>query len=277
MVKIRLCHGRDVWRLYGVCIVLFLFAMTTTACSSLQRLRGKVAGELAFEPYALPIEITANTWGEIGFRVTPDVALPTPIGVFKVGLITDSSHLIAATDNILVVRIDDQECVYDLHGQKLDINFSTGNFRTVALRTDESNNVYVELEGEGYTGCSQNWTKVATSGAAVLSGNDLNCPGASPSYLAVGQTAYISIFQAAVHETPSELAPLAPHKYLGGGRVVSVIDGPICGAGNPGHVLFWKIRSEVITFSDGTSGVVEGWVAEESGDVYLLRPVEGRT
>ena len=81
-----------------------------------------------------------------------------------------------------------------------------------------------------------------------------------------------SVNQVAVHTNPSELVPLVENKYLVQGHVVSIIDGPVCGTGNPGHVLFWKAQSEEIVFSNGQRGIIVGWIGEESGDVYLLRP-----
>lgn len=254
--------------------LIFLLAISTTACSLLRRLDDKAAVELSYDPAILPIRISVDTWGEISIETTAGISLPTPIGVFSANLVTDSQHLMQSVDNVLIIRIDDQECVYDIHGSALKFEGVQGQFQIVSVETDQDGNVTIELKGDHYTGCTQEWTTVAVASAGQASGNEVGCPGASPSYLSVGQAAYISVFQASVLKEPSEFASFAKYKYLDGGNTVTIIDGPVCGPGNPGHVLFWKVRSDVIRFADGTSDNVEGWVAEESGDIYLLRPLE---
>lgn len=254
------------------CVLLFPLAILTTGCSLLRRADDMAAVEFTYNPPAIPIQISVNSWGEINIETT-GVLLPTPIGVFGANLVTDSQHITQSFDNVLVIRIDDQECVYNMHGHTIEFNGVEGQFEIVSVETDGDGDVTIELKGDHYTGCTQEWTNVS-AGAAGASGNEAGCPGASPSYLDVGEAAYISVFQASVLKEPSEFASFAKYKYLDGGRTVTIIDGPVCGPGNPGHVLFWKVRSEVIKFVDGTSGAVEGWVAEESGDIYLLRPLE---
>jgi hypothetical protein len=248
--------------------------MATTACSLLKRASEEAAVEFTYEPPVLPLQISVNTWGEVTIETKAGVSLPTPIGVFSAGLMTDSNHFMASAENVLVIRIDDQQCVYDLHGHAMKFDGVEGQYEIVAVETDEDGNVTIELQGDHYTGCTQEWTTVAVANTVGVSGHEAGCPGASPSYLEVGDGAYISVFQASVLKEPSEFASFAKYKYLDGGRTVTIIDGPVCGPGNPGHVLFWKVHSERIHFADGTSGEVEGWVAEESGDIYLLRPME---
>ncbi len=255
-------------------VLLFAFSVLTVGCSLLRRLDDKAAVEFTYDPPVIPVEISVNTWGEINIETTAGVSVPTPVGVFGANLVTDSQHIMQSFDNVLVIRIDDQECVYNMHGHAISFEGVQGQFQIVSVETDGGGNVTIELKGDHYTGCTQEWTAVATADAAVASGNETGCPGASPSYLDIGDAAYISVFQASVLKEPSEFASFAKYKYLDGGRVVTIIDGPVCGPGNPGHVLFWKVRSEVIRFVDGTSDAVEGWVAEESGDIYLLRPME---
>lgn len=254
--------------------LLIVFAILTTGCSLLRRADDMAAVEFTYDPPVIPIQISVNTWGEINIETTPGVSLPTPVGVFGANLVTDSSHIMQSFDNVLVIRIDDQQCVYNMHGHSIAFEGVEGQFQIVSVETDGDGNVTIELKGDHYTGCTQEWTNVAAANGAGASGKEAGCPGASPSYLDVGEAAYISVFQASVLKEPSEFASFAKYKYLDGGRTVTIIDGPVCGPGNPGHVLFWKVRSEVIRFVDGTSDSVEGWVAEESGDLYLLRPME---
>ena len=255
-------------------VLLIAFAILTTGCSLLRRANDTAAIELTYDPPVIPIQISVNTWGEINIETTPGVSVPTPVGVFGANLVTDSQHIMQSFDNVLIIRIDDQECVYNMHGHSIEFSGVEGQFQIVSVETDGDGDVTIVLEGDHYTGCTQQWTNVSAPNVAGASGHEAGCAGASPSYLDVGDAAYISIFQASVLEEPSEFASFARYKYLDGGRAVTIIDGPVCGPGNPGHVLFWKVRSEVIRFRDGTSDAVEGWVAEESGDIYLLRPME---
>ena len=258
----------------STCFLLCSLTLSTTACSLLRRTSEKAAVEFIYDPPVLPLKISVNTWGEVTIETKVGVSLPTPIGVFSAELMTDSNHFMESIDNVLIIRIDDQQCVYDLHGHSMKFEGVEGQYEIVAVEKDKDGNVTIELQGEHYTGCTQEWTTVAVTNTTGTSGHEESCPGASPSYLEVGQAAYISVFQAAVLKEPSEFASFARYEYLDGGRTATIIDGPVCGPGNPGHVLFWKVRSEVIDFADGTSGIVEGWGAEESGDIYLLRPVE---
>ena len=254
--------------------LLIVFAILTTGCSLLRRADDMAAVEFTYNPPVIPIQISVNTWGEINIETAPGVSLPTPVGVFGANVVTDSSHIMQSFDSVLVIRIDDQECVYNMHGHSIEFTGVEGQFQIVSVETDGDGDVTIVLKGAHYTGCTQQWTNVSAPNVAGASGHQAGCAGASPSYLNVGDAAYISIFQASVLKEPSEFASFARHKYLDGGRTVTIIDGPVCGPGNPGHVLFWKVRSEVIRFRDGTSDAVEGWVAEESGDMYLLRPME---
>jgi hypothetical protein len=253
-------------------ILGLLLAMLTMGCALLERLDSDVVLEGSYDPIIVPITISINSLGEVELKPRSELSVPTPIGVFHVGGHLETHPFVQTTQNVLIIRIDDQECLYNLHGNSIAFEGVEGQFEIISVETD-GGNVTIELKGDHYTGCTQQWTQVA-AGAAGASGNETGCAGASPSYLDVGEAAYISVLQASVLKEPSEFASFAKYKYLDGGDVVTIIDGPICGPGNPGHVLFWKVQSGVIRFADGTSGVVEGWVAEESGDVYLLRPVE---
>jgi len=241
-------------------------------CGLLDQLNSDVVVEASLDTYIIPLTISINSQGEVVLKPKSQISMPTPIGVFRVGAELEAHPFVQATRNLLIIRIDDQECAYDLHGDQFEANLEQGNFQLITLRA-EDDNIFIELKGDNYTGCTQDWSTVAVSNPVQGSGNEADCPGASRSYLANGSRAYISVLQASVLKEPSEFSSFAKYKYLDGGDVVTIVEGPICGPGNPGHVLFWKVRSEVIHFADGTSGIVEGWVGEESGDIYLLRPV----
>lgn len=240
-------------------------------CRLPNRLDGEVVLEGSFKPVLIPVTLSINSLGEVSLA-PGGISIPTPLGVFEAGAYLETYPFAQTTQNVLVIRIDDQECAYDLHGDKIEVNLEDGNYQLISVSTNDDD-VYIEVKGDHYTGCTQDWSTVAVSNSLQSSGNEAGCPGASRSFLSAGSRAYVSVLQASVLKEPSEFSSFAKYKYLDGGDVVTIIDGPVCGPGNPGHVLFWKVRSEVINFADGTSGIVEGWIGEESGDIYLLRPV----
>lgn len=262
--------GKWVRRLVALGLAMLLI-LSCSACSVIEDLFGEeepVALEFSYQTPIIPLEITVNTWGEVNIGLSP--AIVTPLGTFEASAITDPTRYFDGVENTLTIRIDDQECIYDLNGGRFRLELQEGNFKQVAIEVDDKN-IFVELDGDGYTGCKQR-SVVNARRRPIVSGDDLQCPGASPSALTLGGRAVVSVSQVAVHTTYSELASLVKNKYLVQGRVVSIIDGPVCGTGNPGHVLFWKVQSEEIPFSNGQRGIIVGWIGEESGDVYLLRP-----
>lgn len=260
----RLFPGKWAKRIVVVGIVV-IFILTFSACKGKEDI---LAVEVGYHPPIVPLRVSVNSWGEVDVSVTADIV--TPLGVFDAGLIGSPVRYFDGVQNTLTIRIDNEDCIYDLNGENFKFDLQGNNYRLVNLET-MNRSIFVELQGDAYTGCKQR-SVVSARRLPPTSGNDLQCQGASHSYLAVGGRATVSVNQVSVHQTPSELAPLVRNKYLRQGRAVAIIDGPLCGRGDPGQVLFWKVQSEEITFSNGERGVVVGWVGEESGDVYLLRP-----
>ena len=262
---IQLKQTTQLYRVFGL---LFLTILLTD-CES-------TSAVVEYKPPIVPVKLgmSINGRGEIDISVGVSGEIVTPLGVFEIGLVTNPAEQFDVVENTLVVRIDDQDCIYDLKGVNFTVaGLNTEDTYTFVSLTEENKNIFLELKSSSNTGCKQrsvNAKMVETT--MPISGNDIPCEGASPSHLHLGDTAHVSYFQVTVHQTPSELAPLSPHKYLRENRTVTLIDGPICGTGDPGYVLFWKVKSEEITFSDGSRGSVVGWIPEESGDIYLLKP-----
>lgn len=95
------------------------------------------------------------------------------------------------------------------------------------------------------------------------------CPGASPSRLAVGDTAQVVNYQLNVRAGPSTSEPIVGRLEVG--RTMEILDGPACDDGQ----LWFRIRSEVIRPRDGRAPFqAEGWSVEESGGDYFLEPVD---
>jgi hypothetical protein len=256
-------------------LLLFPF-MLLTGCG------GEVYVE--YTPTFVPISISVTSRGEINLQTS--YAMVTPIGVFEVGAVTKVGKFDATPSPIartigryLAVQVDHQECIYEIadNGREpIDLEYTAEGLEFVSLNIEEER-VILTLRGDGSTGCSQKGVKyVDVMGKSLSrgehSGHEAGCPGASPSYLTLGSTAYVSFFQVKVYREPSELSTLVPQKYLADGRVVEIIDGPVCGPGAPGHVLFWQVRSEDVLLTDGTVVDIVGWIPEESGDDYLLKP-----
>ncbi len=252
-------------------VLVIFFILSSSGCTVVENLFGKdepIGLEFGYSPPIVPLRVSVNTWGEVNISATTYVV--TPLGTFDANAIADPTRYFDGVQNTLTIRIDDQDCIFDLNGGDFDFELQGNNYELVRLNS-QNKNIFVELKGQAYTGCKQR-TPVASRRVPIQSGDELNCPGASPSHVVLGGRAVISVNQATVHTEPSELAPLVRNKYLRRDRLVTIVDGPVCGQGNPGHVLFWKVQSEEISFSDGSRGVVVGWVGEESGDVYLLKP-----
>ena len=53
------------------------------------------------------------------------------------------------------------------------------------------------------------------------------------------------------------------------GRRVEILQGPVC----EDHQLWYYVRSEEFTNSAGEILRIEGWTVEESGDTWLLEPL----
>lgn len=237
--------------------VLCISSLLLIACQ-------QVGGQLTYHPPVVPLKISVNTWGEIDIEASGEIV--TPLGTFEVGVVAQPDQFFDGVENTLTILIDDEACYYGLSDQNFEVELEPGQYDKIALR-QENGNIFLELDGPGYTGCSQ---RPVTSVLGKVHGNDIVCEGASPSSLAIGDQAYISVFQAAVHQSPGESTPLVRNKYLARDRVVTIVDGPVCAE----RVLFWKVRSEEINFAGGGHGIIVGWVGEESGDIYLLRPFQ---
>ncbi len=103
-----------------------------------------------------------------------------------------------------------------------------------------------------------------------------SCEGALPTRLTVGQPARVIIETGSLNvrseprvneETNNRICELR------NGRIVDVIDGPTCdGEGQ----LWYYIRSRdaVQCAAGGELTIAEGWVVEESADIYFLEPSE---
>lgn len=100
-------------------------------------------------------------------------------------------------------------------------------------------------------------------------GDPLACSGALPTRLAIGDIARVVADRLSVREGPGTNYPTVYGTSIGNGRTVTILDGPVCSDG----MLWWKGETGLITLTNGEQHNIVGWMAEESGDEWLLEPV----
>jgi len=103
-----------------------------------------VAGEVSFNPYAIPIKISVNTWGEISFELEPTIEMPTPLGTISAGVIIDPSRHYNV-QNVLTIRLNGEDHYYDLHEQSFEVEFESGYYKKVKL-SNNNGNILLELQ-----------------------------------------------------------------------------------------------------------------------------------
>lgn len=102
-----------------------------------------------------------------------------------------------------------------------------------------------------------------------ISGEDSACEGAPPTRLSVGDTAQVVVEALSVRSGPATRYPKVYGQTLSRGRDFFIINGSICNEG----MRWWYGESGIITLTNGEKHNIVGWVAEESGDEWLLEPV----
>lgn len=85
-----------------------------------------------YRPPGIPLSISIDTQGQVTFSVEKDVKLPTPIGTFSVGVILDPAEYFGIK-NTLTIRYNNEDHMYNLHGQDFSIEFQKGYYEKVKL------------------------------------------------------------------------------------------------------------------------------------------------
>jgi WD40 repeat protein len=107
------------------------------------------------------------------------------------------------------------------------------------------------------------------NGGIIFWGIDSSCPEAFTTRLSIGmQAQVVASPNLRVRERPTASASTVYGTSLSRGRTVYILDGPVCDGG----MLWWKIETGMITLSNGERHNIVGWVAEESGDQWMLEP-----
>ncbi len=223
-----------------------------------------VRPEVRFQPILIPVEFVIN---RDGIDVGAGKGFTTPIGRVEIGAQLPVYTVENDDDLILILRnfssgLDE---VYHLwHGQQMDIVVENARIsvsgNTVTIEVNEGNIVWLQPK--------QSVTARMPGVQGVLP--DHFCEGSFNTRLAGHTRARIAVIQAYVHREPGENAPLVPAEVLRGGREVAIIGGPKCFE----RGRWWQIQSDLITLSDGSQAVITGWIVEESGDEWLLEPIQ---
>lgn len=94
------------------------------------------------------------------------------------------------------------------------------------------------------------------------------CSGAATTRLAIGDVARVVADRLSVREAPGTDSATVYGTSIGKGRTVTILDGPVCSDG----MLWWRGETGLITLTNGEQHNIAGWMAEESGDEWLLEP-----
>jgi hypothetical protein len=107
----------------------------------------KLTAFASYEPTGIPLEVSVNSNGEISFSVKGEVSIPTPLGVFSIGVVTNPADYFRVS-NVLTVRIDcESEYFYDLHGADFDLTFKSGYYQEISLQK-VGTNLYLDIRSK---------------------------------------------------------------------------------------------------------------------------------
>lgn len=231
--------------------------------------------EVGYQPPFIPIRVAVDRWGNVS--VSSSYQLSTPIGTFDLTMGYSIAAIRRDADYpVLVIRVDDEITVYELSpDNSFEVKFDSGNqyYREVNLVRDRDGDIILELESVEIVPVSTNTPSGSSPDSEQKPGSSIysdGCPGAFATRLAVGSRAkVVAVPRLVVHEEPGEGTPTVYGHSLSNGRTVTILDGPICDGG----MLWWYAESGVITLTNGDQHNVVGWMAEESGNEWLLEPL----
>jgi hypothetical protein len=228
-------------------IVLILGMLFFSACQP--------EAEIGYQPPYIPVRISVNSRGEVNAEASYEWV--TSIGTFDIGGgISVNTLRNNYTNNILIVRVDDEATVYQLEeGARFDISFDDSNtlYKKVAFHKEANGDIILELESVQADNASQ--AKESASNSAGYWCNDL-----SGVNLQVGDGArvvYPKVNLRSSPEVPQTWDANIVAQVEEGVRV-TLIGGPECAH----EGTWWQIRTE-----DGDTG----WMREFISDGYLLK------
>jgi len=130
----------------SLCIVLLIMlCVSVVGC-------GQVRGELSLSTYVLPLTISVDTAGQISFRVSPGIDIPTPIGTLSAGLVLDATEHFELPA-VLTVRLNGTDFFYDLHGEDFVLRVESAYYEVIRF-SKQGGNLWVELQTSATPGSS---------------------------------------------------------------------------------------------------------------------------
>ncbi|MEW5986700.1 MAG: hypothetical protein AB1791_08710 [Chloroflexota bacterium] len=249
----------------GVVLVALLFSVTS--CSSLPRWGCSSSGSdvdvtVGYRPPGVPVQITIHGCGNVAVETTASIT--TFLGTFSIGAELPLNQK-DSDDLMLIVRN---------RAEGVDQVFLISDGQRARVVADGRTEVDITEDGLVIVDVTQ--AKVVELFAPEAARPFENqppppstCSAPYATRLAVGTQARVALFQIKVHQQPSTTSPLAPHLYLREGRIVTILDGPVCNE----NMYWWRAVSEEIIFPSGQRGRVEGWIREASEGEWLLEPI----
>ena len=259
---------------------LGLLSLLLPGCSGQEEIR------FGYQPPLIPVQVSVNHRGQVA--VTSSHVLNTPVGLFSISAGYSIATIRSNTKYpVLVVRVDDSIIVYELSPDNafaVDFVGDEKLFNKVKLERFRDGDIVLELESVQPIAVivtaaptpKPHSTPVPTRGTSVTVQKPANavysdwCPGAFATRLAVGDRAkVVAVPRLVVREDPNTRSQPVHGHSLSNGRTVTILDGPVCNGG----MLWWKAESGIITLTSGQQHNIVGWMAEESGDEWLLEPL----
>lgn len=231
--------------------------------------------ELGYQPPLIPIKISVNQNGQVSLSASHSVT--TFIGTFDISGGSSIYDLRQKIDDpVLIVQVDGQITVYELEpGQRLEVSLNDGTlYEQVDLDYEPDGDIVLRVQSvklstnRSSTSSSSNHS--SSSAPPSSSTSNIYCPGAFEPRVYIGATVQVvAVPRLYVREGPSTSYDTVYGSSIKNGRTATVIDGPECDEG----MLWWKIETGTITLTDGNQTNMIGWVAEESGNEWMIEPI----
>ena len=240
--------------------------------------------EIGYRPPLIPIRVSIDQQGRL--TLSSSYAVSTPIGTFDVS----AGHSVAAIRRsveypVLIIRVDGVMTVYELSpGHAFDVEFfgDERHYKKVRLQRFPDGDMVLELESvpivvnvppTAVPTTRPRTPNTGSSGTVQRPANPVYsdwCPGAFETRLAIGARAkVVAVPRLVVREGPNTRSQPVHGHSLSNGRTITILEGPVCDGG----MLWWKAESGIITLTNGQQHNIVGWMAEESGDEWLLEPL----
>ena len=108
-----------------------------------------VTGQAGYQPPVLPLKVTIDTSGKIGFDLETDIEYPTPLGTFSVGIVVDPIEYFNRSST-LTIRLNCEDNFYDLHGKNFSVELESGYYEKINL-TKRGDDILLDLRRIGST------------------------------------------------------------------------------------------------------------------------------